>query len=126
MRNKILILVTLLLTSACSRYESWDANFIGINRSHSKVLVIIDGIELGALLPTSTANFVTTIVSGKSTYYGTSPSSNRTSTVSVVFKNTASGTVSSPIFCTAGERMKTTIVYDSSYGYDSSNCYSTN
>ena len=126
MIKKILLLVMTMLMTGCSRYESWDANFIGINRSFAKVLVIVDGIELGALLPTSTANFTTNITSGKNPYTGTSPSTNRMSTVSVVFRNTMTGTLSTPIFCTAGERMKTTIMYDASFGYDYSNCYTTN
>lgn len=123
MGKRILALMLTLFVTACSRYETWDANFIGINRSSAKVIVIVDGIELGALLPTSTANFMTTITSGRRMNSGTGPSSNRTSTVSVVFKNTMTGKLSNPIFCTAGERMKTTVTYDTTGGYESPGCY---
>ncbi len=126
MVKKVAIFIAALVMTACSQYESWNANFIGINRSFAKVIVIVDGIELGALLPTATANFVTTINSGRSSGSVTSPSSNRTSTVSVVFRNTMNGLMSRPIFCTAGERLKTTIVYDSVGDSDRPSCYTTN
>lgn len=118
---KGLILTLAVFTSACaSPYETWNATFVGINRSPEKVAVIIDGIDQGALLPGATANFTVKITSGRSTNYNYAPgpSPARTTTVSVVFRNLATTTLTRPMFCQASESGRTVITYELIGSYD--------
>ena len=117
----ILIIVTSVWSAGCSRYETWEAKFIGINKSFAKVIVTIDGIEQGALLPTATANFMVRVTSGIVPNSMTGASSDRRSTISISIKNAMNDKVS-VAFCPAGERLKTTFIFESNSGYDWISC----
>lgn len=115
--KKILLAAALLMSGCTARYEQWQANIIVINRSFAAMVVIIDGIDQGVANPNATANYMATITAGVNPYNSlSSPSRNRTTSVTVTLRNTMNGQLTTSVSCYVGERLKTTIVFDPTWG----------
>ncbi len=118
MNRLILLLLCLLGMNGCAaRYEEWKANIIVINRSFVSMTLIIDGIDQGVAYPNATANYIATITAGRNPYNTvSSPSSNRTTNVTVTMRNGLNSQLTPSVSCYVGERLKTTIVFDPTWG----------
>lgn len=112
--NKLKLLSVIFLAlcvNGCATYQKWEALIIVINQSSVAATIWIDGIEQGVIQPGATANYYAEVQSASSYNNGTSPTTNRTTTVVVTFRNEMTQLKFSDEYCYVGERLKTRIIY---------------
>ena len=131
MKKLCLLLVMLVFISGCSRFNTIDIVTYGYNRSPWRVTLIVEGQKVHTFAPNATESFVLQVLAPKSTSYSTTlEPSNRQTQISYSFLNEGTGVMTETRTCYVGERMKTTITYESAYtssGGSSQpyiNCYS--
>jgi hypothetical protein len=107
--------------AACSRYSEEEAIFIAHNHSGDSVSAIVDGNVIAQLAPNSATNREIIVLVGRDPVrnHGYGPSQiDKQVQVSVVFKNARTGRLSRETTCTAGAKVKTTIIYEPQNGTD--------
>lgn len=124
----MLFLVTLFFVISCSRFSNIDVPIYVYNRSPWRITLIVDGQKLRTFAPNTTDSFMQQVMAPKNTYNSVEPS-NRQTQISYSFLNEGTGIMTETRTCYVGERMKTTITYESAYSGGSSsqvytNCYS--
>ena len=125
----VLVTTVLPLVMACDTYVQKEALFVGYNVSNDNVVALVNDGEEHPIAANRSAQFVVVVPIAKNPvqpWFGTptGPSLNDKSTqVSVAFRNLRTGKLTTPIFCNSGAKLVTTIRYEmSSFGYESTSC----
>jgi len=116
MRRLLVLAMLALAASACGGgFTMTDAHFVVYNTTDFRMTVLIDGEEAHAFAPHQADQFFHSVrVPNNQVGYTGGPSTiDKTVQVSIVLRNEASGTLTTPIMCTAGAKATTQIWFES-------------
>lgn len=125
----VVIFLVVALTSGCSNYSAVPARFVVYNNATNTnftMRIVIDGKEYGLVVPGRSSTFTIELDvpdNFGNQSYGPSPLDKQVR-VSVAFINTFTNQQTVPVFCYAGAKLTTTVVYEEFSGRPNISCSS--
>lgn len=119
------LFIPLFVLGGCKSYTEKYATFTVYNRSSDRILVIVDGVPTGDVIPSNGTGRLSVKVMLPNSLEPSAPQiEDVITTVSVAVSNLDTKKLTQPSYCQAGMRLKTSVTYEKDSWGDRSYCTS--